>query len=423
MIIPSIDIMDGQAVQLRQGKEKVLDGGDPFERLEEFSVVGDVAVIDLDAAMGTGSNRDLIRRMVKRARCRVGGGIRDVETAREWIDAGAEKVIIGTAASVEFCQQLPRTKAMAAVDAVGGDVVVEGWKTKTGRNVLDLIRELQPVVSSFLFTQVEHEGELGGFDRDLVAQALEAAGDATLTAAGGVTTLEDIAWLHQRGVDAQVGMAIYTGRMSLGAAVGACLTKPIDERFWPTVVCDEQRRALGLVWSTRDSVEAAVTERKGIYWSRSRNELWRKGATSGATQSLQHVELDCDSDALRFVVEQAGPGFCHTGTRSCFGADWSTTNIEKMVERRLQAPEPQSGTTKLLNDPTLLKSKLEEEAQELAQVKNRDDAIHEAADVLYFTLVQLRKYGGSLRDVERELERRDGRTHRRPMEKKPEASA
>ena len=122
MIIPSIDLMDGRAVQLRRGKEFVLDGGDPFERLEEFSVAGEVAVVDLDAAMGQGSNTPIIRELVRQAPCRVGGGIRDIDTALTWLDAGAERVVIGTAASVDFCSQLPRERVIAAVDAEGGRV-------------------------------------------------------------------------------------------------------------------------------------------------------------------------------------------------------------------------------------------------------------------------------------------------------------
>jgi len=117
MIIPSIDLMDGRAVQLRQGKEFVLDGGDPFERLEEFSVAGEVAVVDLDAAMGKGSNAPIIRELVLQAPCRVGGGIRDIDAALAWLDAGAESIVIGTAASVDFCSQLPRDRMIAAVRA------------------------------------------------------------------------------------------------------------------------------------------------------------------------------------------------------------------------------------------------------------------------------------------------------------------
>ena len=114
MIIPSIDIMNGRAVQLRRGREFVLDGGEPLERLDEFAVAGEVAIVDLDAALGQGDNTALIEEMVKRAPCRVGGGIREVGRALDWLDRGASKVVIGTKASAEFCGQLPRDRVVAA---------------------------------------------------------------------------------------------------------------------------------------------------------------------------------------------------------------------------------------------------------------------------------------------------------------------
>src|SRR5438093_5038367 len=324
MIVPSIDLMQGRAVQLRGGRDFVLDGGDPLARLEEFAVAGEVAVVDLDAALGKGggSNAALIREMVRRAPCRVGGGIRDLDAARAWLDAGAAKIMIGTAASPDFCSALPRERVIAAVDAERGQVVVEGWRTATGTPVLERIRELAPVVGGFLFTQVEKEGAMSGFDFQAVAAAVRAAAErrARLTAAGGITTASEIAELDRIGADAQVGMALYTGRLALGEAVAAPLAKPVECRgggdVWPTVVCDEWGHALGLVWSTRESLARAIAERKGIYWSRSRQALWEKGAISGNTPELVRVDLDCDRDALRFTVRQRGPGFCHLERRS-----------------------------------------------------------------------------------------------------------
>ena len=272
MIVPSIDIMRGRAVQLRRGREFVLDGGDPVERLEQFSLAGEVAVVDLDAALSQGSNADLIEGLVRRAPCRVGGGIRDLDAARRWLDAGATQVMIGTAATPEFCGALPRDRVIAAVDAERGAVVVDGWRTSTGIPVLERVRELAGVVGGFLFTQVDKEGAMGGFDRAAVDAVVRAAAGVRVTAAGGITTAAEIAELDSLGADAQVGMALYTGRLSLGDAVAAPLAKPIWGELWPTVVCDEAGRALGLVWSTRESLARAVTERRGIYWSRSRIE-------------------------------------------------------------------------------------------------------------------------------------------------------
>jgi phosphoribosyl-ATP pyrophosphohydrolase len=414
VIVPSIDISEGRAVQLRRGRELVLEGGDPLERLAQFAVAGEVAVIDLDAARGTGSNAGLIREMVRRAPCRVGGGVRTVDGARDWLDAGASRVIIGTAASIEFCSQLPRHRVIAAVDAEHGEVVVEGWATATGAPVIDKIAELAPVVGGFLVTQVEHEGAMAGFDWGLLESAIATAGGARVTAAGGITTADEIARLHALGADAQVGMALYSGSLGLGEAVAASLTKPVDGR-WPTVVVDEAGAALGLVWSTAESVAAAVDARTGIYWSRSRDELWEKGATSGATQELVRVDLDCDADALRFTVHQHGTGFCHTGSRSCWDPTFSLHVLDRVIAQRLTNPEPGSGTAALLADPELLAAKITEEAAELNEALPADEVVHEAADLLYFTLTRLRQAGASLADVEAELGLRHSRVRRRPM--------
>jgi phosphoribosyl-ATP pyrophosphohydrolase len=417
MIVPSIDLMNGRAVQLRQGREFVLDGGDPLERLEQFAVAGEVAVVDLDAALGRGSNAAIIRKMVRRAACRVGGGIRELDTARAWLDAGAERIMVGTAASPELCGALPRDRVIAAVDSVRGEVVVDGWRARTGQPALDVIRSLAPHVGGFLLTQVEREGGMEGFDASLVRAAVAAAGDARVTAAGGITSPGEIAELDRLGADAQVGMALYTGRMDLGDAVAAVLRAGPDG-LWPTVVCDESGRMLGLAWSSAASLRRAVAERRGIYWSRSRSAIWVKGESSGNTQRLLAADADCDRDALRFVVRQQGAGFCHRGTRSCFRDRFDLGSLERVIAARRAGGDPGSGTVRLLTRPGLLEAKLGEEAAELARAATRDDVVHEAADVLYLVLAAIARVGATLADVESELGRRRLAVTRRPMEPK-----
>ena len=420
MIVPSIDIMNGRAVQLRRGRDFVLDGGDPVERLDEFSIAGEVAVVDLDAALGRGCNTDLIRQLVRRAPCRVGGGIRDLDSARRWLDAGSTKVMIGTAATPDFCGALPRDRVIAAVDAERSEVVVDGWRAKTGVHVLKRVRELAPLVGGFLFTQVDKEGSMDGFDFGAVEKVVNAAAidGARVTAAGGVTSTSDIAALDRIGADAQVGMALYTGRLSLGDAVAAPLAKPLPGDIWPTVVCDEAGRTLGLVWSTRESLARAVAERRGIYWSRSRQSIWEKGATSGNTQQLLRVDLDCDRDALRFTVRQGGAGFCHLDRLSCWPSEFDLTELERTLTDRIDHPAPESGTARLVADPELLAAKLREEAEELAQAGSPDEVVRETADVLYMAMVALVRGGGTLADVRAELARRHGAVSRRPMVRK-----
>jgi phosphoribosyl-ATP pyrophosphohydrolase len=413
VIIPSIDLQSGNAVQLVGGKELAIDAGDPRPIADIFGRVGEIAVIDLDAALGTGNNRDTILELLERAPCRVGGGIRDVDTARFWLDAGARKIILGTAARPDILEQLPRERVIAALDAVDGEVVVEGWTKKTGRGVIDRMKELRPYVGGFLVTFVEKEGRLGGVDEERIRELVEASDGAELTVAGGVATADDVGAIDALGADAQVGMALYTKKFDLADALGACLKTDREDGLWPTVVSDEAGRALGLVYSDLESLRDAIYEGRGAYRSRSRNELWVKGLTSGAVQTLHGIALDCDRDAMRFCVSQAGKGFCHLDTWTCWGESAGLGKLEAILnERRESAPEG-SYTKRLFTEAGLLGAKLQEEAGELAEADTVKDVTHEAADVIYFAMVAMARAGVSLADVERELDRRALKVSRR----------
>lgn len=425
MIVPSIDLAGGHAVQLVGGKALAIDAGDPRPIADRFGRVGEVAVIDLDAALGRGDNRATILDLLGRCRCRVGGGIRTVEAALDWLDAGAVQVILGTAARPEILSQLPRERVIAALDAVDGEVVVEGWQTRTGRGIIERMAELRHLVSGFLVTFVEREGRLGGSRVDQVAALVAAAGDARVTVAGGVTTPEEVAEIHRLGADCQVGMALYTGRMHLADAVAAPLRSDRADGLWPTVICDPHGVALGLVYSDAESLRVALDQGVGAYHSRSRGGLWIKGATSGATQKLLAVDLDCDGDALRFMVDQAEPGFCHLDTWTCFGPARGLPALNRTLQaRKLDAPAG-SYTRRLLDDPKLLAAKLREEVLELLEALETGPAATaaEAADVLYFTSVALAAGGATLAQAEAHLDARARRVRRRKGDAKPEAAA
>ncbi len=414
MIVPSIDLQDGRTVQLVGGETMALEAGDPLPIAERFALAGEIAVIDLDAAMGRGSNAALIERLLDAGfGCRVGGGIRDLATARRWLDRGAAKIVLGTAARPELLRELPRERVIAALDARHGEVVVEGWRKRTGRGILERIAELRDFVGGFLVTFVEREGRLGGTDLTLAEAVVRAAGPACrVTIAGGVTTPEEIAALDRLGADAQVGMALYTGRLDLADAIAAPLRSDRPDGLFPTVVADERGIALGLAWSSRDSLREAVRRRAGVYQSRSRG-LWVKGETSGSTQELLRIDLDCDRDALRFLVRQRGPGFCHLERFSCFGEAEGLARLEATLAARAAAPPEGSYTARLLADPGLLAAKLREEADELARAEGREDVVWEAADLLYFALVKLAAAGVRLAEVERHLDRRARKVTRR----------
>lgn len=417
MIIPSIDLMGGSTVQLVQGREKRLDAGDPRPIADQFGLVGEIAVIDLDAALGRGSNEPMVRELLTRARCRVGGGIRDVDTARRWLDAGAARVTLGTAATPEVLSKLPRERVIAALDAYDGEVVTHGWRTRTGSSIIDRMAALRRLVSGFLVTFVETEGTMGGFSIERAMALKDAAGDARLTVAGGIASPAQVAALDRAGIDAQVGMAIYTGAFSIADALAACMVSDRPDGLIPTVIADEHGIALGLAYSSAASLQAAIAERRGVYHSRSRG-IWRKGESSGNTQQLLRVEVDCDRDALCFTVRQNG-AFCHTGTRRCFGASSGLAALDGRVRELAAEPTEGSYTARLLRDPSLLRAKIVEEASELADACSRKDITTEAADLLYFTMARLAGAGLSLADVGAELDRRALRVSRRPGDAKP----
>ena len=233
MLIPSIDLKGGKVVQLVQGEKLAIESDDLDGWIEKFSTFPKVQLIDLDAAMSTGHNDELVRRVAARLPCRVGGGIRSVGRAQDVLECGAKAVILGSAyfdprggrgeespplLKLDFAKALAQTvgpdKVIAAVDSRGGKVVIHGWKTTLPISAVDAVQALDPYVDEFLFTVVDKEGLMQGTDFD----AIKAVRDVTarrVTAAGGITTREEIEKLDKIGVDAVVGMAIYTGSLAL----------------------------------------------------------------------------------------------------------------------------------------------------------------------------------------------------------------
>jgi phosphoribosylformimino-5-aminoimidazole carboxamide ribotide isomerase len=219
VIIPCIDLMGGKVVQLVQGREKALEGGTPLETLDRFAAFPQIQVIDLDAAMGQGSNDDLVELVAKRAIARVGGGVRSAERARGLIEQGAFRVIAGTAAFDkpllnEIADAVGPERLIIALDSKGGKVVVKGWQEATAFTAEEMIPHLEPYCSGFLCTYVDKEGMLQGTDLNWFRR-LRAVTKHELTAAGGITTLEEIRELLNLGIHAALGMAIYTGRLNL----------------------------------------------------------------------------------------------------------------------------------------------------------------------------------------------------------------
>ena len=221
MIIPCIDQQGRKVVQLVQGREKALEGGSPQEMLDKFAAFPVIQVIDLDAAIGTGSNEDIVEWIAARARIRVGGGVRTADKVRRLVDLGVEKVIVGTAAfgpqgpNVQFLENLPhKDKILLALDSKEGRIVVKGWRESTSYTAEDVIGQLEPYCGGFLCTYVDKEGMMQGTDLEWFRR-LRAATNHEITAAGGITTIDDIRALEDIHVHSALGMAIYTGRLNL----------------------------------------------------------------------------------------------------------------------------------------------------------------------------------------------------------------
>lgn len=222
MLIPSIDLMGGKIVQLVQGEKKKLQFDNFDYWIERFSRYPVVQLIDLDAARSTGNNRALVEQIVGRLNCQVGGGIRDLETARELLNMGARKVIIGSALLTggrinheharALADALPRPALMFALDSRGGRVAIDGWRTETTITAFDIIRELEPFCESFLYTHIDTEGLMGGIPMETV-HAIRRATQRHLVVAGGITEQQEIDSLHALGIDAVVGMALYSGKI------------------------------------------------------------------------------------------------------------------------------------------------------------------------------------------------------------------
>jgi phosphoribosylformimino-5-aminoimidazole carboxamide ribotide isomerase len=226
VLIPSIDLQGGAVVQLVQGERLAVRDEDIFHWVRRFERFPKVQVIDLDAAKGAGDNLAIVRQIAGRLACRVGGGIRTVERARDVLAAGAQQIIAGSSLfkdgrpDLDFAQTLAaavgRERVIAAVDSRHGRVVIHGWKTELPLTAAEAVRALEPFCDEFLYTHVDAEGLMGGTNVDAILEVKRAT-NRRLTAAGGITTQQEIDDLHALGVDAVVGMAIYTGALAVDA--------------------------------------------------------------------------------------------------------------------------------------------------------------------------------------------------------------
>lgn len=429
MVISSIDLKDGHVVQLKNGKDLVLQRDDADNLIAEFNKYGEVAVIDLDAAMrntdekGNTKNTELLKSLLRKGNIRVGGGIRTVKKARELISLGAEKVIIGSAAwntdrkgdedpilNTEFleelCKAIGRQRIIISVDAINGMIAVKGWAETANISMIEGAKEAEKYASELLFTCVEKEGCMQGTNIDMVRELRQAV-NCRVVAAGGVSSVEEICALEYIGCDVQLGMALYTEAVKLSDSFIECLDWKKTYGMVPVIAQSPAGEVLMMGYATKSAFKKTFETGKLTFFSRTRDTLWTKGETSGHYLEVVKLRADCDRDTVLATVIPHG-GTCHTGSWTCFGSDpdekSSMERLYATIKDRFANPKPGSYTA-TLNDKRV-REKVMEEAEELTEAESKEDVIWEAADVLYFISVLMYKEGVTWQDVYNELDKR-----------------
>jgi phosphoribosylformimino-5-aminoimidazole carboxamide ribotide isomerase len=222
MLIPAIDLMGGKVVQLVQGERKALEFDDLDYWIDRFAEYPMVQVVDLDAARGTGQNREMIKKIAAQLKCQIGGGIRNVEAARTILEFGASKVIIGSSLfrnsqidiehAAILAKEVGPARLVFALDSRAGRVSIEGWRKETEVTPLDMIRTLEPYCETFLYTNIDTEGSMTGIPMEALYSFRQST-TRHLVAAGGIHTQQEIHILDRLKIDAVVGMAVYSGRI------------------------------------------------------------------------------------------------------------------------------------------------------------------------------------------------------------------
>lgn len=437
MVISSIDLKDGKVVQLKNGKDLILERTDADNLINEFNFYGEVAIIDLDAALGniieegkkrgTTVNTELLKSLLRKGNVRVGGGIKDVKKAKELISLGAEKVIIGSAAwaskedrangkilNTQFLDELVsaigKQRIIISVDAIHGDIAIKGWTETANIPLIDGAKEAEKYCSELLFTCVEKEGCMSGTDLEM-AKNLRQAVKCRLVVAGGVSTLEEVATLEKIGCDVQLGMALYTEKVKLDECFTACLNwdkaAETSAGLIPVIAQSVNGEVLMMGYANKEAFAKTFATKMLTFWSRTRNVLWTKGEHSGNYLQVQKLRVDCDRDTILATVIPHGP-VCHTGSWTCFNAEAdASSTMERLystLQSRLANPTPGSYTASLTAER--VREKIEEEAEEVTEADGKDEVIWECADLLYFLNVLMCQEGVKWNDVMNELDRR-----------------
>ena len=347
ILLPAIDLHQGQCVRLLRGDYDTAQvvAADPVETARAFEEQGAgwLHVVDLDGAKeGAPKNAELIAPVVERTglQVEVGGGIRNMATVDRYLELGAARVILGSAAlrDPQFVAEAVKRygkRVAVGIDALGGKVAAEGWLEQSQVDYLELARRMEDLGVQYLIcTDISQDGTLAGPNLTMLDQ-LNQAVSCHVVASGGVSSLLDIVNLYDLGLyGAIAGKALYTGALDLRAAIAACrriggekgagLSEDELDLYFrksdliPAIIQDDDTgEVLMLAYMNRESFRKSLETGTTWFYSRSRKALWNKGETSGHTQTIVGVWADCDDDTLLLRVKQKGAA-CHTGSHSCF---------------------------------------------------------------------------------------------------------
>ena len=331
----------------------------------------------------------------------------DVGLVVSWLDKGVEKVIVPLAWVKELTGIIPSKRLLLLLDIANVSAVsnkvrdgVSGVVIKTPSIDFDFISSISKFFS----------GSELYFLSDSTSFLPTLANIRELRSIGATLVLPDSQLTLDSGSDSKLNVA---------DAFLAPIVSDRSDGLFPTVVSSHTGQTLGLVYSSFESVKESIISGKGVYQSR-KHGLWRKGESSGATQNVTRIRLDCDSDSLEFRVIQHGAGFCHLNRQSCFSESSGIPALEGILKARLEFATEGSYTKRLYEDAELLRSKIMEEADELCRATTKEDVAFEAADLLYFALTKCIAAGVSIADIEHSLDQKARKITRRPGNAKPQ---
>lgn len=451
-IYPAIDIIGGECVRLVQGdySQKTIFSENPVEVAKKWETLGAefIHIVDLDGAKsGSSENFEIIKNIAASVNVpiEVGGGIRTAEDIDKFLEAGVARVIIGTSALespnvVKRAVEKHGDKIAVGIDAKNGKVAVKGWVEVSNESAIDLAIKMRKIgVKHIVYTDIDTDGMLKGPNVDAMRKMVEES-KIDVIASGGVSTIEDIEKLAQTGVEgAIIGRALYSDVLDLPSAIRAAKDTEysvedfiselkFDENgLIPAIAQDaESGEVLMCAYMNEESIKLTIDTGNATYFSRSRKEIWEKGATSGHYQKVREILVDCDGDALVLKIDQTGAA-CHTNNYSCFYRSFKNGKFKQIqtgknigqgviydvynvICDRKSNPKEGSYTNYLFDKgiDKILKKVGEEATEVVIAAKNSDNSEtkYEIADLLYHISVMLVNQGITWDEVFDELQRR-----------------